>query len=87
MNRATFQAIRRAYRAAHSTDILAAGGIEARMAATSMMRAATGKWDTCEPVRNWWAQCETGRNRKYWIRRPHVSAACTRWIAAHAVRS
>lgn len=78
-----FKIIRRAYRVAHSTPILVEGAIVNRIAATSVLRAFTGKWDNCEPYGR------TGTRYQHSARRtakgnrcgsPVVYAACTRWM-------
>lgn len=47
-----FHAIRRAYRAACRINLMVDGAITSRRAGVSAMRAFTGKWDTCEPLRS-----------------------------------
>jgi hypothetical protein len=84
MNRDQFKAVRRMYRTACKLDPMALGTIEARTCAVTAMRAATGKWDTCEPIQ--WPRNFVGifyRFGKWEARRPHVAAACTRWLSAH----
>jgi hypothetical protein len=47
--RETFYAARRAYRAAHNVPLTAEGAVQSCLAATSLLRAITGRWDTCKP--------------------------------------
>jgi hypothetical protein len=80
-----FFAIRRAYRVVHNAPISADGVIESRIAATSSMRAFTGKWDTCEPFSrsNAISSLQSSKRRtskRNWCYSPFVAAACTRWL-------
>lgn len=83
--RQQFTAVRRAYRVAHNTPILAEGSIAIRVATTSAMRGFTGHWDVCTPA---WAshifvaRPRTARGTS--IMRQTVAAACTRWCRATA---
>lgn len=80
-----FQAIRRSYRVAHSTPILAEGAIAVRIAVTSALRAFTGKWDTCEPAGRSFILSSCNRSKRRTSKNnacysPFVAAACTRWM-------
>jgi len=76
-----FQVIRRSYRVAHKTPIMADGAIENFRAATNALRTFTGKWDTCEPLRqNWPVYSFKRMSSGKWCRFIFVSAACSRWL-------
>ena len=82
--RELFQNIRRCYRLAKKLSPLwDDSAVAAQVAATKAMRQLTGKWDCCEPVRYHMDQFAAPKNRRLWVRRPFVSAACTRWLATH----
>lgn len=82
--RKQFHALRRMYRIAKKLSPLwDDNAIPAKVAATSAMREFTGQWDCCEPARFYLDQFMPPRKRHYWVRRPFVAAACTRWLASH----
>lgn len=82
--REQFRSLRRLYRISLKLSPLWDDmAIPARVAATTAMRQFTGKWDCCEPSRFYVDQFAAPRKRPYWVRRPFVAAACTRWIANH----
>lgn len=87
MTRAEFAALRRTYRAACRLNAAGPDGeraVRARVAATTALRLAINRWDTCEPAR--WHEGRERPKRGARIAtngRPHVAAACTRWLAAH----
>lgn len=82
--RKQFHSIRRLYRIACKLSPLWDDmAVPARVAATTAMREFTGNWDCCEPARFYVDQFAAPRKRPYWVRRPIVTAACTRWLATH----
>jgi hypothetical protein len=79
-----FRAIRRIYRVAHRTPILADGAIQMRMHATSAIRAFTGKWDNCEIYSRNLLFCPMARTSKgKTVYKLPVYRACTQWLKAH----
>jgi hypothetical protein len=76
--------VRRVYRiACRMSPLQDPRAVEMRVAATSAMRAVTGRWDCCEPFYRWWDQFERPRDRRSSIAKPHVAAACTRFLKTH----
>lgn len=84
--RKLFQNIRRCYRIAQKlSPMWDDNAIPAKVAATSAMRQLTGKWDCCEPLRHGHigGTFVIRKHPRLWVKRPFVSAACTRWLATH----
>lgn len=78
--RKLFRALRRMYRLTRRGTFVLAVGIEANSAAVSALRTFTGRWDLCEPpYRGSWGTLVSTPGGQL-IHRPHVAAACTRWI-------
>ena len=78
--REVFQAVRRVYRSTRKGSYLVSNGLGPSVAAATALRVVTGKWDLCDPPSwNSWGEwvCTA---RGVHIRRPHVAAACTRWM-------
>jgi hypothetical protein len=76
--RETFYAARRAYRAAHNVPLTAEGAVQSCLAATSLLRAITGRWDTCEPCASGgWAYRPY---KRHWIARPIVTNTCRQFV-------
>ena len=81
-----FKAVRRAYRVAHKLPILGEGIINIRLAATSALRAVTGKWDTCEPAGRSFSIFERSVRRTSKGKTcgsPVVWRACTEFLKTH----
>ena len=83
MNRQTFTAIRRAFRATSRLSLMTnPDAMPVKMAAVTAMRTATGRWDLCEPLRysQLWAEWPHAK-RNAWVARPIVTNTSRRFFS------